>query len=81
MVIIPRHTIVAGYYGITLAVQVSNRLSVHLLYVHPSVFSFLDDNLSKYQWIFTKLGVCIDIVEIRFGIVNEQISSFFHRVI
>ena len=27
------------------------------------VFSFLDDNFSKYQWIFTKLGVCIDIVE------------------
>ena len=22
------------------------------------------DNLSKHQWIFTKLGMCIDIVEI-----------------
>ena len=30
----------------------------------PSDFSFPDDNLSKYQWIFTKLGMCIDIVEI-----------------
>ena len=28
------------------------------------LFSFLDDNLSKYQCIFTKLGICIDIVEI-----------------
>ena len=30
-------------------------LSVH----HPSVrFSFLDDNLSKHQWISTNLGMC-----------------------
>ena len=28
------------------------------------IFSFPDDNLSKYQWIFTKLGMWIDIVEI-----------------
>ena len=27
-------------------------------------FSFTDDNLRKLQWIFTKLGMCIDIVEI-----------------
>ena len=39
------------------------------------IFSFLDDNLSKHQWIFTKLGMCIDIVEIWFEIANEQISS------
>ena len=37
-----------------------------------SVFSFLDDNFIKYQWIFTKLGVCIHIY---FGIVNGGISS------
>ena len=24
-----------------------------------SGFSFLDDNLSRYQWIFTKLGTCV----------------------
>ena len=42
-----------------------------------SIFSFLDDNLSKCQWIFTKLGICIDIVEIWFGIANGQISSIF----
>ena len=58
--LVPHRTRVAGYYGITLAV----RVSVCLSYVRPSVFSFPDDNLSKYQWIFTKLGVCIDIVEI-----------------
>ena len=28
------------------------------------IFSFLDDNFSKHQWIFTKLGLYIDIVEI-----------------
>ena len=36
-------------------------------------FSFPDDNLSKHQWIFTKFGMCIDIVEIWFGIANGQI--------
>ena len=38
------------------------------------IFSFLDDNLSKHQWIFTKLGDYCDIVEIWCGIANGQIS-------
>ena len=43
-----------------------------------SVFSFLDDNFTKkYQWIFTKLNVCIDVVNICFGIVNGRILSIF----
>ena len=29
---------------------------------HTSVVSFSDDNLSKCKWIFTKLGMRIDIV-------------------
>ena len=33
-----------------------------------------DNNLSKYQCISTKLGMCIAIVEIWFGIANRQIS-------
>ena len=45
------------------------------------IFSFPDDNLSKHQWIFTKLGMCIHIVEIWFGIANGQISSIFDGVI
>ena len=45
------------------------------------IFSFPDDNLSKYQWIFTKLGMCIDIVKIWFGIANGQILSIFDGVI
>ena len=44
-------------------------------------FSYPDDNLSKLQWIFTKLGMCIDIVEIWFGFANGQISSNFYGVI
>ena len=36
-----------------------------------------DENFSKYQWLFTKLGVCIDIVKIDFGISDGQISSIF----
>ena len=53
-------------------------LSVRPSVVRPSVrFSFPDDNLSKRQWIFTKLGMCPDIVDIWFGIANGQISSNF----
>ena len=39
------------------------------------------NNLNKYQSIFTKLGICFDIVEIWFGIPQRQISSIFDRVI
>ena len=42
-----------------------------------SIFSFPDNNLSKS----IKLGMCIDIVEIWFGIANGQISSIFDGVI
>ena len=51
-------------------VHVSIRLFINLSYVHPSIFWFLDDNLSKCQWIFTKLGLCIYIVDIWFGTAN-----------
>ena len=121
---IPRHTIVAGYYGFTLDV----RVSVRPPYVRPSVFrfrmitwvnfngfspnlvcalilwrsglwllmgkfrqiftelsardtpifSFPDDNLSKWQWILTKLAIYIGIKEIWFGIANGQMWSSFY---
>ena len=45
------------------------------------IFSFPDDNLTKHQWIFTKLGLCIDIVEIWFVIANGQILLNFDGVI
>ena len=47
---------------------------------YTSVFSFPDDNF-KCQLIFTKLGVCIDIVETWFEIPDGQILSIFDRVI
>ena len=39
------------------------------------IFLFPDNNLSKCQGILTKLGTCIDIKEIWFGIANGQILS------
>ena len=57
-------------------------LSIRPLYVRRSGrFSFPDDNLSKHQSIFTKLGMCIDILDIWFGMANGQISSNFYGVI
>ena len=45
------------------------------------IFLFQDDDFSKRRWIFTKLGMCIDIVDIWMGIANGQISSNFDGVI
>ena len=42
-----------------------------------SLFAFTDDTYSNYQWIFTKFGVCIDIMEIYFGNADWQILSIF----
>ena len=64
----------AGYYGFTLVVRVSVRPSARRTSVR---FSFPDDNLSKHQWIFTKLGTCIDIVEIWFGILMGKFRQIF----
>ena len=46
-----------------------------------SIFPFLDNYLRKYQWIFAKLGMHIDEIEIWFGIANRKISSMSKRVI
>ena len=45
------------------------------------IFSFPDNNWSKYQGILSKFGTCIDIKEIWFGIANGQISAIFDRII
>ena len=57
----------AGNYGCTQDICVAVRLAI--------LISFPDDNLSKNQWIFTKLGMHIDIVEVCFGVANGQISQ------
>ena len=41
-----------------------------------SVFSFPDDILRKCQWIFTKLCVCIDIVETWFEIADGKFRQY-----
>ena len=41
-----------------------------------SVFSFPNDNLSKCQWIFTKLSVCIDIVDICLGLLMGKFRQY-----
>ena len=45
------------------------------------IFSFLGDNLCKFQGILPKLGTGIDIKQIWFGIANWQILSMFDRII
>ena len=40
-----------------------------------SIFLFPNNNLSKCQWIFTKLDMCIDAVDICSGIANGKILS------
>ena len=42
-----------------------------------SVFLFTNANLSKCQWSFTKLDMCIDSVDIVFDIATGHISSIF----
>ena len=46
---------------------------------YTAIFYFQDNNLSKSQWIFTKIDVCIGIVEICCGIAHWQISSIFDK--
>ena len=60
----------------------SNLPSTHLLFFVVVFFFFfvvVVVNLSKCQWSFAKLYVCIDIVEILFGIANGQVLSILTR--
>ena len=46
-----------------------------------SVFSFQDDNLRKFQLIFTKLGLHIDILEFWFGLLMGNFCPFLSYVL
>ena len=52
--------------------QYLTELSAH----DTSIFSFPVDNLSKNQWSFTKLVLCIDIVEICLGLLMGKFCQF-----
>ena len=73
---IPCPTIVAEYYGF---IWLSMWLSFHPSVMFVSLyFRFrMVTWVNKYKWIFPKLGMCIDILEIWFGIANGPISSVF----
>ena len=43
----------------------------------PVRFSFPDDNLSKHQWIFTKLDMCIDMWRSGLGLLMGKFCQFF----
>ena len=63
----------AGYYSITLVISASVNHSVGTSMCPYFHFRKIT---SKYQWIFTKLGMCIDIVQILFGIANGHFHQF-----
>ena len=78
-------TILGICIDIVICFRIANRPILFMFYrvVSPwhvslfvsSVFSFPGDNFSKYQWIFMKLAMYIDIVEICFEIANMQILT------
>ena len=70
MLFIPSHTRVAGFYDTKLVI----RLSVCLSVCRTSILLFQDDNLDTFPWVFTKLGMCIDIVDFWFRVAIGQIS-------
>ena len=74
---IPHHKIVVGYYGIMLVVCVSAHLPVCCTSICIFFFRTIT---SKYQWILTKLDMCI-YNEMCLGIADGQILSIFYRVI
>ena len=47
---------------------------IYLGHVHIFISGLIT---TKYQWIFTKLGVCIDIMDSCFVIANGRILSIF----
>ena len=44
--------------------EIANQFLAELSASDIAIFSFPDDDLSKNQWTFTKLGMCIDIVAV-----------------
>ena len=56
-------------------------LSVFWSVVHLLVSLFSDNNLGKFQWLITKLGFSINIMDIWFRVANGQILIIFGGII
>ena len=52
------------------------QISTELPARNMPIFSFLDDNLSKYQGILTELGTCIDIKRSGLGLLMGKFCQF-----
>ena len=52
-------TCISGVSGLGLLTGKFRQYLTELSARHTSIFSFLDDNSSKHQLIFTKLGMCM----------------------
>ena len=69
------------HYGFTLDICMSVYLSVFWSVVHLLVSLFSDNNLGKFQWLITKLGFSINIMDIWFRVANGQILIIFGGII
>ena len=74
---IPRHMIVAGFYGFTLDVPVSVHPSVVNSFVH---ILFPNDNLSEHQWIFTKLVCALILWRSGLGLVKGKFRQILTEI-
>ena len=71
------YTCKSGVSGFGLLMDKFCQYLTELSSLHMSIFSFADNNLSQYKSISTKLGMCMDFVELCFGISYGQILSIF----
>ena len=69
--------IVEIWFGIASG-QISS-IFTELSICDTSVFSF-PNNFSKYQWIWTKRGVCIDIVNFALGLLWANFRQFLTAI-
>ena len=70
------YTCISGVSGLGLLMGKFCQFLAEVFACCPFVFLFPEDNLYKYQWIFTKLGKCSDIVVIWFGLLMGKFCQF-----
>ena len=70
------YTLILWRFGLVLLTGKFRQFLTDLIARDTSIFTFVDDKFSKYEWIFTKLGMCIDITELSFEINNGKFYQF-----